>query len=305
MPWRYAAFAIILGAAIETGTSGAAEDVTPSWYPFEPGDTWIYQKESRDGYMAHPSIERWTTEETIASVVVVPDVAGTLITKRTKVLDHTLPRDFIAQNDSTKREVPESHVLIHQNCLYVLDGIDAYGSRCDPNVASTACLRPLDQNNHLRPEYRDHLLRGKIPPDFCFPIAAGKTWGRVPATTWADDWVWHVSGVNADPFGPPGGETFHMTSHFGSGTRIDRWFAQGVGVVQEVSEHHGTYDEHRRQLLRSTIHGKMTSYQLSPARTIPLSDSDCNGPGWQHYSRADGNAFSSLQDCIRYSSNKK
>ncbi|MCU1237580.1 MAG: hypothetical protein JWP63_5547, partial [Candidatus Solibacter sp.] len=31
---------------------------------------------------------------------------------------------------------------------------------------------------------------------------------------------------------------------------IDRWFAEGVVIVQEITEHHGTYDEERRQLVR-------------------------------------------------------
>ncbi|MGK4277500.1 hypothetical protein, partial [Escherichia coli] len=82
-----------------------AQDAVLSWYPLQPGDTWVYQKESRDGDMAHPSVERWTTEETIVRTVAVPEVGGSLITKRTSVLDHSVPPDFIPQNDSTRREL--------------------------------------------------------------------------------------------------------------------------------------------------------------------------------------------------------
>jgi hypothetical protein len=302
---RCGAFAIIVGVVIASWTSGVAEDVMPSWYPLQPGDTWIYQNESRDGNMAHPSVERWTTEETIVSARALPEPAGTLVTKRTRVLDHIVPPGFMPQNDSTKRVLSESHLLIHQSCLYVLDGIDAQGAACDPNIVNSTCLRPLDQNNHVRPEYWDDLVRGKIPADFCFPMVVGMTWGRVPVTSPANEWVWDVKGLNADPFGQPGGKTFHLSSHLGSGTAIDRWFEEGTGLVQEVIEHHGTYDEDRRQLLRATIQGKTQSYQLTPARTVPLSEWDCRGPGWRHFSRADGASFSGIADCIGYSSNGK
>ena len=44
--------------------------------------------------MAHPSTERWTTEETIVGSVPVPEVAARLVTKRTRVLDHTVPPEL-------------------------------------------------------------------------------------------------------------------------------------------------------------------------------------------------------------------
>jgi hypothetical protein len=302
--WRWGALAVLTVGAIVSRISGA-EDATLSWYPLQPGDTWVYAKESRDGDMAHPSIERWTTEETIVRAVPAPEVAGSLITKLTRVLDHTVPPDFIPQNDSTRHEAAESHLLTHGNCVYVLEGIDAQGSACDPNVVNGPCLRPLDENGRLRREYRDDLLRGRIPADFCFPMAVGTTWGKVAVTSPANEWVWRVEGLNADPFGPPGGRTFHLWTHLGSGTKMDRWFVEGVGVVQEVSEHHGTYGEQRRRLVRATIHGKAQSYQLTPARTVPLIDSDCSGAGWRHYVRADGAAFRSMNECAGYSEGRR
>jgi hypothetical protein len=62
------------------------------------------------------------------------------------------------------------------------------------------------------------------------------TWGRVLDTSPAAEWVWMVKGMNADPFGVRGEMTFHLSAHLGSGTDIDRWFEQGVGVLQEVIE---------------------------------------------------------------------
>jgi hypothetical protein len=278
--------------------AGLAQDLARSWYPIQPGDTWVYQKESLDGYMAHPSIESWTTEESIVGTIALPDLPGTLVTRRTKVLAHTVPPDFIPQNDSTRRELAESHILIYRNAVYVLDGADAEGSACDPNIFVSPCLRPLDPANHLRREYVNDLHDGKIPPDFRFPMRVGEKWGKVPITSPAGEWVWYVAGLSADPFGPPRTRTYHLTSHLGSGTMVDLWFTEGVGVVQEVMEHHGTYDERRRKLLRSTIGGTTRTYQLTPARTMPLSDEECSGPGWQHFVRPDGTAFTNMRDCI-------
>jgi hypothetical protein len=172
----------------------------------------------------------------------------------------------------------------------VLDGLDSEENR-----------HPLDDKNHLFPKFMEDVMRGNVPADFCFPMVKGKTWGKVRDTSPAEEWVWHVGELNADPFGLPGAKTFHLSSTEGSGTVIDRWFEEGVGVVQEVVEHHGTYDEDRRQLLRAIIRGKTQTYQLTPARTVPLSGSDCSGPGWQHFSRADGTAFKDIADCVSYS----
>jgi hypothetical protein len=165
-----------------------AQNVVSAWHPTRPGDTWVYQKESDDGGnpggLAHPMIERWKTEEVIASVTTIPE--GTFVTKRTKVLDHVRLNGWLVANDRTKDEKPESHMLIRQNCLYVLDGIDAedWGTRS-----------ALDTTNRLRPQYRDDLIRGKIPPDLCVPIDKGTTWGTVPDTSPAEEWVWRVKGI--------------------------------------------------------------------------------------------------------------
>jgi len=60
---------------------------------------------------------------------------------------------WLDENDRAKHEPSESRMLIRQNCLYVLDGIDA---------------------EDMREGYRDDLLHA-IPPDFCFPIDNGTT----------------------------------------------------------------------------------------------------------------------------------
>ncbi len=67
----------------------------------------------------------------------------------------------------------------------------------------------------------------------------GMTWGQVTGSVPAYEFVWRVTGVNADPYGLDKGTTFHFSAHEGSGTMVDRWFAQGIGVLQEINEHHG------------------------------------------------------------------
>ena len=134
----------------------------------------------------------------------------------------------------------------------------------------------------------------------CFPIDDGMTWGKVPGTSRAEEWVWRVRGLNADPFGDRGGRTFHLTANVGSGTRLDRWFEPGVGVLQEIMEHHGHYDEDRRQLLRTVIGGKSKNYDLKPARPVAISTLDCAGIGWKHFVREDGSSFGSEDACALY-----
>lgn len=287
--------AFLLARAQSPTAQGTAAPPVPNvvsaWYTFQPGDTWVYQKESDDGGntggMAHPLIERWKTQETIASVRTIPE--GTFVTKRTKVLDQVMLNGWLAANDQTLKELPESHIVIRQNCVYVLDGIDAEESR-----------DALDAPTHLRPEYHNDLLQGSIPPDVCFPIDNGTTWGRVPSTSPAEEWVWRVKGLNADPFGDRGGRTFHFTAHVGSGTEMDRWFEAGVGVLQEITEHHGHYDEDRRQLLRTVIDGKSRSYDLKPARTVAFGSLECVGVGWKHFVRENGSSFANEDACVVY-----
>jgi hypothetical protein len=262
-----------------------AQEAVRSWYPLEAGDTWVYAKESLDGAMDRPNVERWTTEETVVSVVSAPELGATLVTKRVKVLDHTIPAGFIAANDSTRHEIPEAHLLVRGNCVYLVDGPDAGGAGFVRDALHSAA-------------FRDELLHGNVPADFCFPMAAGKKWGRVPHTSPAEEYIWRVDRMNGDSYGPPGARTFHLSAHIGSGDWTDRWFTEGIGVAQENSEHHGTYDEQRKRLLRSTIAGQTRTYDLPPARTVPLSEYDCAGPAWRHFVHPDGTPFRGREECV-------
>jgi hypothetical protein len=155
----------------------------------------------------------------------------------------------------------------------------------------------MAENDQLLPQFRDELIRGKVYPDYCFPLTKGMVWGA-PA---GPDGRWRMIGINADPFGLNNGTTFHFSTRAGSGTMVDQWFAQGIGVLQEIVEHHGTYEESRRRLLSDIINGQPHRYELVPAKTVPLSLWDCDGAGWQHFAHADGSSFTNHEACVSYS----
>jgi hypothetical protein len=291
--------ALALLLCITFGSPQEARQDAKAWYPLEPGDTWTYQKESLLGNEAHPDGERWITKETILSAFPVRELGAIMVTKSTKILNDSPTPGFEPKYQLSKRELPVTHLLVRQNCVYLLDGLDANGAS-EVQVSGTESVSALDDRTQIRPAYRDALLRGNVPADFCFPVVAGMAWGEVPGTSPTGEFMWRVTGLNADPFGTSGGNTFHLWSYLGSGDTIDRWFEKGIGVVQEVEEHHGAYDEDRRLLLSTTIGGKTQTYQLTPARTTPLSKEDCDGSSWQHFARADGTAFGDMADCIGY-----
>jgi hypothetical protein len=232
----------------------------------------VYQKEALEGHMDHPDFERWTTEETIVSLVPAPERGGMIATKRTKVLSDMMSPGFIAGNNQARREKAESHILIRKGCIYLLDGIDA--------------------------------ISGQDWADYCFPITRGAVWNR-NSNSGDPDYVWQIIGFNGDPFGPPGARTWRMLTRAGSGTTVDRWFSEGIGLVQQVMEHHGTYDEDRWQLLKATISGKTQEFHLKPARIPPVADEECAEPAWRHFARADGAPFRDAADCNTYLSRRR
>ena len=232
-------------------------------------------------------------EQTIVSVAPDAELGGTLVTMRNRALSDVTSPDFIAANNAARRLPPESHLLIFRNCVYILDGQDVGSAKIAPGYG------------HTRATYHDELLRGTVQPDFCFPLTVGMTWGRIPSRGLDPDFIWNVVSLNADPYGPPNGTTFRLTTRAGSGTFINRWFTKAIGVVQENREHHGTYDEDRARLLRATIGGKTQSFDLTPARTPPLSEVDCAGTKWQHFARPDGTSFENAAACITYANDKQ
>src|SRR5262249_136170 len=149
----------------------------------------------------------------------------------------------------------------------------------------------------LRQEFRAELAARQVAPDLCFPMAVGASWGPVPPPD--EDFTWNVKSLNGDPFGVKGGETFHLSAYEGSGKTGDVWFLHGVGILQEVHEHHGTYFEIRSRLLSATIDGRLRTYQVRPARTVPLDPGECQA-GWRHFVRGDGTLIRDAAGCRVY-----
>ena len=111
-------------------------------------------------------------------------------------------------------------------------------------------------------------------------------------------------GTNVDPFGAAGGPTFHIGAHAGS-NYVDECFAKGIGLLQCVTLHHGTYDEFRQVLLKATIAGHTRTFNLKPSRVPPLNEYDCEGREWRHFASADGIMFQSRAACVEYATRVK
>ncbi len=268
--WRTSCVAVLCGLMAVPGKAAPPSSVVRAWFPAEPGNRWVYQHEALDGGergLADPRIERWKTEETIDAVT--DTAGGTVVTERVRVYDHEMLNGWLPENDATKRLQPVETLVIHRNCLY----------------------REGDS-------YKD--AEGEDTPSLCFPMTLGGNWGRSAATSPTLEAVWHVRALNGDPFGIAGGRTYHASAHEGAGSFRDIWYAQGIGLVQSVGEHHGTYFVDRSLLLSTTFGGHTRVYSLTPAKTVPLSEFDCNGSGWRHFVHDDGTAFASPADCIAF-----
>ena len=160
------------------------------------------------------------SEESVVSATAIPE--GILVTKREKA-------------DRLDAEAGESRYLIRQDCFYLLDGMEA---------------KAFDGGNDLT-SFHGNPGQPEGSPAFCFPLKVGMVWmtntgadmarngGNAKAVA---DYEWHVVGVS--------GQTYHLSRYVGSGLTDDIWFKKGVGIVQERSVHHGTYEETRIRLVR-------------------------------------------------------
>ena len=205
--------------------------IVTDWIPLNPGDTRVYQHETRDQTGGlHLEIHGWTTEETVIASWSIPE--GVIVSVHSRLIGGALPPGY--RLDWADRDIP---YFIRDNCLYV-DEVS-----WDP------------QRHQLSPEFRQELSAGHLSPDFCFPLTTGKTWGASNFMNFgfsSEDWK--VEGiVLGDRFSPNKGTTFHIVSnsaYLGSGMTGEIWFQKGIGVVRQELIHHGTIGENREQLVR-------------------------------------------------------
>jgi hypothetical protein len=217
-----------------------------------------------------PTVGRWTTTETVAAATAAAD--GIHVTVRATISD--VVRENGWHDDPARLTPAQTLLLVRGNCVY-----------------------------QPRPPFR-MVWASDDHPAFCFPLTAGGEFGRAPTTPPDEEDVWKIGAINGDPFGTPGGRTFRVYGFQGSGDTTDYWFQEGVGVVQFVQVHHGTYDEYRRRLVKTTIDGVTTTYALQPARTPPLDAGECR-TGWQRWVRSDGTLLRDRAACEAYARSRR
>ena len=198
-----------------------AQENPTTWFPLQPGSRWVYEHEWKSGDRNKPTIDRWTTEETVTALVTIPE--GTVVLRDAKQLAN--PAATRGAHIVARAKNP---YLIRGDCVYpISDGWDS-------------------GNQALKPEFRKYLSDGAVSPDFCFPLQVGREWGN-------NDIPWRVeparNGVEA--FLPAQyAKAIHIfSSHYGSGGLDDVWFQKGIGVVAEHYIHNGTYDEYTKKLV--------------------------------------------------------
>jgi len=220
-------------------TIASAQDDLLAWFPLKIGARWVYDHEAKAGDRNHPDVDRWTTEETIAARLMIPE--GLFVLRQVKDLSPLGPivTRRVIGTDGVVREVqlPVYHsplaardsqpYLVHGNCLYLIP------------------LHGGWDGQDLSLKYRQFLNEGTLVPDFCFPLEPGRWWGN-------NDISWHVGPARdavASILPATYAGAIHMLCpHFGSGGTMDVWFQRGVGVVAEHYIHSGTYDEYTKTL---------------------------------------------------------
>lgn len=220
----------------------SAQQYPLAWFPLQPGTRWVYAHESKSGDRNRPTIDRWTTEETITGWVTIPE--GTVVLREVKEQNNAPAQPGTALTIATNgqlRQVPQQSTnhsaylfrerepyLVHGNCIY------AMGTGWE------------SKTQQLLPQFRLYLSDGSWSPDFCFPLQPGSAWGN-------NDIPWRVEPARADVGSLPPTEyadAIHIfCSHAGSGGSEDIWFQKGLGVVVAHYIHNGTYDEYTKKLL--------------------------------------------------------
>jgi hypothetical protein len=226
----------------------SAQEDPLAWFPLQVGSRSVYEHESKSGDRTRPDVVRWTTEETIAGWVTIPEGLVVLreVKQQSNAARQTVASRTILPNGQlreVRQQISNSGYfvtrdrepyLVHGNCIYVIEG--GWDT----------------QRQQLRPQYRNDLGDGSLSPDFCFPLQPGSAWGNNLRFE-NNDRPWRVepAQMGVGSFLPAKyGDAIHIVSrHFGSGGQEDVWFQKGTGVVGEHYIHNGTYDEYTKKLL--------------------------------------------------------
>jgi hypothetical protein len=189
------------------------------WMPFAAGDRWIYEYEIRGGDRQKPAIERWQQAEVVAAIETVPE--GVLIKRTVEFLNKTAaPR---------RMRSDEADILVRGNCLYYL-------SSWPGSARDIANFRQVQRN-------------GGVPPNVCFPLTAGRTWGD--PNKGRD--LWAVAGLGPKKPDDPVSVTpqaWRLEANLASGDDDCVWFQKGLGMTAARTFHNGTYGDAHLRLLR-------------------------------------------------------
>jgi hypothetical protein len=201
-----------------------AQGAASEWLPMEVGNQWVYEHESRDVPESNPYIRRWQTVETITGTLKIPE--GLVVLRNIEVNGET-PGGWL------QTVYGESNYLIRNDCLYFLNS-----------------QTWNDHEHALRPVYRAQILAGNADPEFCFPLAVGKAYGKDESPGWVPSRV--VGTGRSGRFAQPSVSTkaFDVVVHLVYADETHLWFEKGVGITAMWDWHNGTYDEYRVRLLR-------------------------------------------------------
>ncbi len=197
-----------------------AQSTATDWFPAAIGNQWIYEHEDRDGSRDATNIRRWQTVETITGTLTTPD--GLVVLRHVEVKGETT-------GGWLETVYGRSNFLLRNDCLYFLND-QVWNER----------------EQRLRPEFREQVLDG---PTFCFPLAAGKQYGKDSPPGWIPSRV--VGTGPRDGYTPASvsRDAFDVVLHlFADETHL--WFEKGVGITGMWDWHNGSYEEYRVRLVR-------------------------------------------------------
>lgn len=203
-----------------------SQNIVRQWLPMDVGDCWVYDSEILSGDKNHPNVDKWQEADTTIAVRHVAE--GIVIQRKVAFIKGAVPPRFVS-NPS------ESNILVHENCIYFVNDLDAA----------------------FRAALADHTALA----DVCFPLELGATWGN--SSQGRNCWTVRGRGRRSN-----GGrlsvtpQSWRLEANLASGDSNYVWFQRNVGIVAKRTYHNGTYNDYRVRLV-SFQPGKAHGYHAA------------------------------------------